>query len=434
MKVLLVSHGYPPVGVAGVERLSAQTAETLTARGHEVTVLTRRPAIAPETFALEQSSHDGVPVVSIAGGGSSFGRFPLHEPALERLFERMLVELAPDVVLATHLLHHSPGYVAVAHRFGVPVILELHDFYGICPRAHLQRVSGELCDGPEGGRACARHCFADQAHARLRWAMRSESFNQAIRHADAVVVPSEYLAEKFEAVRGDGSPIRVIENAVADLGPMLRRRSDPAAPLHLASIGVTVEHKGFGVVVEALRLARLEAARYSIFGVALEPEAGRLRRAADEVTGLDLRLFGGFSPAQLPVLLADVDVVVVPSTVPESYSIVVREAFAHGIPVIASEIGALPAAIRPGENGWLFVPGDAAGLAALLQPLAGERHLVERAAAGIAVGDVTSVPARTTQLEELLEQAIGRGVRERDSEGLELALMRDAVAADIPDR
>ena len=38
MKVLLVCHGYPPTGVAGVERLTAQVAGELTARGHEVTV------------------------------------------------------------------------------------------------------------------------------------------------------------------------------------------------------------------------------------------------------------------------------------------------------------------------------------------------------------------------------------------------------------
>ena len=430
MKVLLVCHGYPPLGVAGVERLSAQTAETLVSRGHEVTVLTRRCSETPPTLALERQTQANVPVVSIAGGGFDFERFPVHEPALERIFERMLAEVSPDVVLITHLMHHSPGYVAIAHRWGIPVILELHDFFALCPRAHLQRRSGELCGGPEGGRACATHCFGDQRDTELRWALRSQSFAEALGHADEVLAPSRFVADAFAATRGDASPIHVLDNAVAELGAVVRPEPpDPTAPLHLASIGVTVEHKGFQIVIEALRRAGLPAARYTILGVAPQPEAGELQEAANEVAGLELRLFGGFSPTHLPALLADADALVVPSLVAETYSIVAREAFACGLPVIASRIGALPDAIRPGDNGWLFEPGDVTGLAVLLQELDGRRDLLRRATAGIRPDDVTSVVARTGRIERLLKETVGRtGRDEGGGHGVELALMRDALS------
>src|SRR5689334_11635210 len=113
--------------------MTAQTAAELSGRGHEVTVLTRDPSELPATLTLRRDIRDGVPVVSIAGGGSSFGLYPGREPALELIFERMLIEFAPDVVLVTHLLHHSPGYVEVAHRWGIPIVLELHDFFMACP-------------------------------------------------------------------------------------------------------------------------------------------------------------------------------------------------------------------------------------------------------------------------------------------------------------
>ena len=88
----------------------------------------------------------------------------------------------------------------------------------------------------------------------------------------------------------------------------------------------------------------------TIFGTALEPGAAELREAAEEAPDLQLRLYGGFEPAFLPVLLADADLMLVPSLVPETFSIVVREAFACGLPVIASRIGALPEAIRDGSR------------------------------------------------------------------------------------
>ncbi len=429
MKVLLVCHGYPPYGVAGVERLSAQTAATLVARGHEVTVFTRRPTAAPPTLALERTARDGVAVVTATGGGRIFDQFPGHEPTMERIFERLLVEEDPDVVLATHLQHHSPGYVAIAQRWGVPVVLELHDFFALCPRAHLQRRSGELCDGPEGGAACALHCFPEQAESELRWALRAKSFAEAVRGADEVLVPSRYVATAFEPLRGEATEIQIVDNAVGDLGPVLRGPAGPPAPLHLASIGVTVEHKGFQVVIEALRRNRLPA-RYTVFGVALQPGAGMLHRVAEDAPHLELRLFGGFSPSHLPALLADADALVVPSLVPETYSIVVREAFVCGLPVIASRIGALPDAIRPGENGWLFEPGDASDLAALLQILNGDRDRLRRARVGARASDVTTVAARTDRIEQLLqgtvERARGRVGSGSDAD-TELKLMREAL-------
>jgi glycosyltransferase involved in cell wall biosynthesis len=428
MKVLVVCHGYPPTGVAGVERLTAQVSAGLVARRHEVTVVTRRPAAEPPTFVLERDTREGVPVVTIAGGGGSGSEnFPATEPTLERVFERLVVELEPDVVLVTHLMHHSPGYVDVAHRWGVPVVLELHDHFAVCPRAHLQRRSGDPCDGPEAGRACARYCFSSQSEAELRWALRSKSFAEALRSAAEVVAPSRFLAAELAPLRGSSPPIQVLDNAVPELGPVLRPERDADAPLHLASIGVTTAHKGFHVVLDALRLAEIPA-RYTILGTALQPAASELREAAEKAPNLELRLFGGFLPIHLPVLLADADAVVVPSLVPETFSIVAREAFACGLPVIASRIGALPEAIRPGEDGWLFEPGDSAELAALIHRLDENRRLLSDAARSIRSGELVSVAERTIRVERLLEEVVARGPRGEDAEAPELRLMREALA------
>lgn len=426
MKILLVCHRYPPTGVAGVERLSANVAATLTDRGHEVIVLTREPSEAPPTLKLQRDVREGVPVHSIIGAGSSSERFPAQEPTMERIFERVLVDVNPQVVLVTHLLNHSPGYVALARRWGIPVVLALHDFFMLCPRAHLQRRSGDLCSGPEGGKACAVHCFGDHADPLLRWSLRSQSFTAALRAADRVTAPSQFLADAFAARRDDAKPIQIVPNGVGPLGATLPSESDPTGPLKLASIGVTVEHKGFQTVIDALRVARVPECEYTIFGIALQPLAPELQEAAEKVPGLRLRLFNGFSPSHLPVLLAGVDAVVVPSIVPETYSIVAREAFACGIPVIAAAIGALPEAIRVGDNGWLFEPGDAIDLAALLQRLDRDRSQLRRAAAGIRPDEATSVAEHCDLVEAILEEAREEApVEER--EGPELSLMREAL-------
>lgn len=430
MRVLLVSHGYPPIGVAGVERLTAQLAGELHARGHKVWVFSRQPAEVPPTLALRREIRDGIPVYVGVGGGLSFGIYPTNEATMEGIFERLLAELAPDVVLCTHLLHHSPGYVEVAHRLGVPIVLELHDFFMQCPRVHLRRKTGELCRGPEGGHACAVHCFGDQEDAELRWALRSRAFADALEAADEVTAPSRLVVDAFAHLRGAERPIRIVENAVARMGPVLRPGRPPGHPLRLASIGVTVEHKGFQVVVDAIRQSRVPHISYTIFGVGLPPLSHRLYEMAEHAPTLQFKLAGAYDPRFLPVMLADVDIVVVPSIVAETYSIVTREAFANGIPVIASRIGALPDAIRPEENGWLFEPGDAAGLAALLFELSADQDRMKRAAAGIRADDWVTLETRTDQVEEMLEEVVERGAVGAWPDDDEVRLMREALVSD----
>jgi glycosyltransferase involved in cell wall biosynthesis len=428
VRVLLVSHGYPPHGVAGVERVAEQTARSLAARGHDVTVLTRRTPVAPPTIALEHEHRDGVDIVWGAGGGITVGLYPTHETQMEHVLQRTLAERTPDVVILSHVLNHSARYAHVAHRWGIPVLLELHDFFAACPLAHLQRISGERCLGPDGGAACAAACFHDQDDAHARWALRALEHQALVREADVVLAPSRFVADYFAGMRGAGPPIRVVGNGIGVVPPAVRPvrdEDDPGAPvLTLASIGVVVEHKAPDVVVEALRLARLGRVRYVLCGAVVEDYGDELRELADEVPGLELRMIGRFDPEQLPMLLADADAVVVPSVVWETYSIAAREAMACGVPVIASRLGALPEAIRDGENGLLFEPGDAEELAGILAGLAADRSRLRALADGIRPDDWISVDERTDAVEAILRELVAAGRPALEGPPDELAAVR----------
>lgn len=440
MRILLVTHGYPPFGLAGVERLAEQSAHGLGALGHEVNVLARRTSAAPPQPRVEQTTHDGVSVTLVSGGGPGVGVFPYFDAQLERIFERCLIELRIDVVLVSHLLYHSPQYVAIAHRWRIPVVLELHDFFAACGRAHLQRVNGGLCDGPDGGRACARYCFMDQPRAASRWALRTHMFRRALDEADTLLCPSRFVADYFVANFGVEQAPRVIGNGVdSDVaGPanraVTRHRRDSGTALRLASVGVLVPHKGINVVLEALRIARIGEVSYVVFGETTEPYLSELRDSAAGVSGLEFKAYGRFEPSELPFLLGNVDAVVIPSIVWETYSIVAREALACGVPVIASRLGALSEAVRDGENGLLFDPHDTAGLGSILSGLASDRSRIDALRDGIRSSDWLSATQRAREVSAILEEVRslgvvhGQGVREE----AELISLRDGLVKRRP--
>jgi glycosyltransferase involved in cell wall biosynthesis len=388
--------------VTGVERVTEQTARSLATR-HEVTVLSRRLTGAPPLPSLEPArSQEGVQVFTVVGGNSpANGPFPGHQARVEHIFERLLIEQVPDVVVIAHLIGHSPRYVGIAHRWHTPVVLELHDFYTVCERAHLQRPTGGLCEGPEGGRACHRHCFPHQDDGRLRWGLRTRLFREAIEQADALVAPSRFVARYFERYTTGNAPVEVIANGVT-MEPAAATSRPQLRPLHIASLGPVIPHKGAHIVIEALKRAALPSARYTVFGAVDHQYMKGLRAAAIEIPGLEFKGYGPYELSMLPVLLADCDALVIPSIVWESFSIVAREALACGVPVLASRLGSLPEAVRDGENGMLFDARDPSELAGILVRIDCDRAALSRMRAAIRSDDWISVDERAHRLEELL--------------------------------
>jgi len=88
MRVLLVSHRYPPDGVAGVERYTQALASGLVKAGDVVSVAARRPAPTPP---MPQTSTerlaDGTSVYLFVGGDARRDRFLMYQDHLERLFK-----------------------------------------------------------------------------------------------------------------------------------------------------------------------------------------------------------------------------------------------------------------------------------------------------------------------------------------------------------
>ena len=72
---------------------------------------------------------------------------------------------------------------------------------------------------------------------------------------------------------------------------------------------------------------------------------------------------GAYLPAELPRILSELDVLVVPSLWWESFCLTIREAQLAGVPVIASDLGAMREALDGEECGLLFHAGDARELA-----------------------------------------------------------------------
>ncbi len=101
-------------------------------------------------------------------------------------------------------------------------------------------------------------------------------------------------------------------------------------------------------------------------------------RAQARALGIDdfVRFEGWCEQAQIARLMAATDVLVLPSH-DEVLPLVILEALAHGIAVVCTPVGEIPAVLADGVNAYFVMPGNAAALAAGLQEVLGRPELLE---------------------------------------------------------
>jgi len=99
----------------------------------------------------------------------------------------------------------------------------------------------------------------------------------------------------------------------------------------------------------------------------MEDELRRLAQRAPPALNI---VFPGFlNQSELPRVFAACDLFVLPSE-EEPWGLIVNEAMAAGLPIVASrEVGAVADLVRDGDNGHVFEAGDVAGLADALRPI-----------------------------------------------------------------
>lgn len=362
---MVSEHASPLAALGGVDAGGqnvhvAHLATALAARGHEVTVYTRRDAVdLPERVRLA----DGVDVVHVdAGPPTEVPKDALlpHMEAFGRELAAQLLEHPADLLHA-HFWMSGVAARQAARSVGLPLVITFHAL----------------------GSVKRRHQGADDTSPPSRVAVEAG----LVADVDAVLatctdeVRELVGSEGRDGLGADGAAVHVVPCGVdvarftpeGPVGGPPRRM-----PHRVVVVGRLVERKGVEDVVRALALApgsALGRTELVVAGgppadhLAIDAEAQRLLAVAEEVGVVDrVHLLGRADHGDLPALLRSADVVVAAPWY-EPFGIVPLEAMACGRPVVGSAVGGLLDTVEDGVTGVLVPPRDPVALAAALAPL-----------------------------------------------------------------
>jgi glycosyltransferase involved in cell wall biosynthesis len=365
MRICLVSNLYPPDGLGGAEIVVGLLARELRAARHDVVAVSTAPRARAGWDMV-----DGVRVCRLDPANLYWaGDAPRRSRALKPLwhlvdvwnpimFQRLrslLVALKPDIVHTHNLGGLSPAAWSAARTVGLPVVHTLHDHSLTCVRAVRMTRRGRVCE--QQCPPCA---------VRGAWLRRMS------RAVDGVVAPTRFVLDRhLELGFFPGAHTAVVPWGAEPMRASATPRRNDA--LRLLFIGSLQPHKGIGVVLEAF--SRVPDARASLDIAGAGAMAEHCRAAARR----DPRItFHGFvSGVEKERLFGASDVLLFPSLCWEAIGLVMLEAFARGVPVIASRVGGIPEFVEDGRTGVLVEPGDAAALAGQIRRFADRPALVE---------------------------------------------------------
>ncbi len=339
----------------------------------------------------------------------------------------VLAGRAFELVHMRHVFKHTFDLPAVAAELGIPLVVSFHDFYLVCPTIHLLDDRDRYCAGectpgdgscriPDAGLGDLPHLKHAYVH---QWRAEAEAM---LRHAGALVTTSEHA----RAVHRRALPsLRDRPFEVIGHGRTLRQQGAiAAAPQPGGSVRVLVVanldvHKG----ADYLRALRAAPGGERI-------ELHLLGAVPDAHADLGVR-HGPFAPGELAARAATISPAFAGcfSVAAETWSHALTEAWALGLPVLATDLGAPGERIRAHGGGRLLPVDDPAAAAALVLELADDPAAYAAMAAQATLRGCPSVGAMADAYDELYRRVIDdrRPLRAPSAAGASVARTRGTV-------
>jgi glycosyltransferase involved in cell wall biosynthesis len=348
MRIGYIVHQFYPEFSGGTERVTFNLAKCGQRAGHYVRVIACKVTAGPPEGhrfwppnGLVETIYKSIPVTLVRRESlPPTGEFSLEvDSGFVRVLAPLLARERFDVFHVMHAMRMATAVAAVRNA-EIPYLVTLTDFFFECFTVNRRTVENKACRGAEGGEKCVVDCLvAPWSPQGLRG--RYLQGREILQGASRRVCPSRFVAEsfrqEFDGLKFDVIPHGIDLTGLSDTGP---ERREGGSGVVFGFVGTIVPQKGLDVLIKAFREVVEPTARLRICGGFFGNLA--YEKHIRSLIGGDARieLRRPVSPAEALKIIRSVDILCLPSVVPETFSLVLHESFAARVPAMVSNIGA----------------------------------------------------------------------------------------------
>ena len=333
----------------GGETRAREVTKRLADRGHSVTILCGKTGPGLERWT-EFNSCNVRHVTCVPDRVLRWPRVGFYAPRYLFAFVsfplllRYFITRESDVCIENMTPYPTLSIIA-AKLFGIPIVAVQHEFHGW--------ESFEAYDPLTG-------CIQIVVQNILR-----------ILEYDLVIVPTTYTKDRFSEYGIPPGRIRVIPNGIN--AEKYRKPTMIKDDHRLISIGRLTRRKGHDVVIRAFARISEEVPKAKLDILGTGPDKERLTRLAQELNVDDTVTFHGYVPEEEKIERLNRASVFIFGSRQEGFGLVLLEAMAAGVPIVATHLPVYGDLISDSRHGYLVPQEDHTGLAERVVELLNDR-------------------------------------------------------------
>lgn len=262
----------------------------------------------------------------------SYNKNNSFNPDLAAIYEEILLKLDINIIHINHLINHSFDIFNLANEFNISYIISIHDFYYCCPSIHLVDKDMNYCNLD-----CCNSCDYKEEEIKA-W---QEQCYKVLNGAYVNTFPSKSSLDIYKKFYPHIDNFKIIEHG-RDIEQIQIPTSFSEDKIKILFPGFISKHKGSLLIDSIKKFDKKDKLEFHFMGTTIPRLNCGINHGSYERDEFE-KIVNEIRPNYIGLM----------SICPETYSHTLTESIATGIPIIATDLGALKERVEKDNIGWV---------------------------------------------------------------------------------
>ncbi len=319
-------------------------------RDYAVLVTYKEKKKIPLKIQFDKSTKDRI---SLIKRNWFYGEHYKENISYKNTLYKILNTFSIDIVHIHHFIGYPLNTIKIFKEYNIPVFITIHDFYTVCPTINMLNNKNTFCNANTDNAIC-NSCIKYLGDKYLNIEEWRYNFNEIFHYAKKIFVPSSFAKNNISKYYNYSKKVKIIPHGINidtySIDNSYKIKHDKEN-FNIAFVGAIGIHKGREIMYELVKqMKKQKNINWHLIGY-----TDNKNRDLSYQSKYNFTLHGSYTKDELYGILKKnkIQLIILPSIVPETFSYTLTEAWLAGIPVLVNNIGALKERVEENKGGWI---------------------------------------------------------------------------------